>query len=250
MTRLRLTLLGIVALLGFALLTIDGSAPVERDSPRTVPWVLPDHRQGVARWRVADDGRIHAHIEHIFLHDITPEMIAWFYQQLPISTVRLGSSIIPLYHVFHHYEHGSLRVVQPSPGGEAGMATGAVIDRREWFGPYPSGGRARILAISPREMIAQPELLGIPMGIVHHRFNAEAGGTRYTVDAIIGSDLPVVGPLINYYLKRWVFHAAMIREWQRHQIQEVSSLQFFLPTIYAQRETAGPFNLSGLETQD
>ena len=37
----------------------------------------------------------------------------------------------------------------------------------------------------------------------------------------------VLGSLLNLYLRKRVFHPQMIAQWQRHQIEEVSSLQFF-----------------------
>ena len=73
---------------------------------------------------------------------------------------------------------------------------------------------------------------------------AEDGGTRYRVDTVIGSDLPVLGPVINWYLRTQVFHPRMLAEWQRHQVEEVSSLQFFLPALYAQRGIQGEYVLN------
>ena len=58
------------------------------------------------------------------------------------------------------------------------------------------------------------------------------------METVIGSELPVIGPLINLYLRTRVFHPAMLDEWRRHQVQEVSNLRFFLPGIYAQRGEA------------
>jgi hypothetical protein len=40
-----------------------------------------------------------------------------------------------------------------------------------------------------------------------------------------------------------VFHPEMLEQWLRHQIEEVASLQFFLPQIYAQRDSGTHFLL-------
>ena len=115
------------------------------------------------------------------------------------------------------------------------MSAGALIEREEWFGPFDSRGAARIVEFSDRGMLAVPVFAGVEIGSVRHTFEAVDGGTAYRVDAVIGSELPVVGGLLNLYLRKQVFHPAMLEQWRRHQVEEVSSLQFFLPEIYAQR---------------
>lgn len=218
---------------------------LERDPPRDLPWTLPDYREANTAWHVDDDGRIHTQVEHFFLPDITPAMIAWFYQYLPVSTVELNGTTMPLYHIFHPTEHGTLRVLAPAADGTPGMAMGAVIQRDEWFGPYDSRGAARIVEFSDSGMLAVPQALGlIDIGSVNHIYSAAEGGSNYRVETVIGSDLPVVGPLINRYLRSQVFHPAMLAQWQRHQVQEVSSLRFFLPELYAQRDAGRHFVLS------
>ena len=53
--------------------------------------------------------------------------------------------------------------------------------------------------------------------------------------SIIGSDAPIVGPIINFYIRNKMFTEAMLQQWLRHQVQEVSSLPFFLPQIAGQK---------------
>jgi len=223
-------------------------APLERDAPRDLPWDLPDYRLARTSWEIGPQGKIYTRVEHFFLEGISPGMVAWFYQQLPISSIEYRGVTYPLYHIFHPTEHGTLRVVEAAPDGAPGMARGALISRDEWFGPYDSRGTARIREFSNEGMLAIPEVAGMAIGEVRHSFKAENGGTRYRVDTVIGTDTPVLGGLLNLYLRKRVFHPEMIAQWQRHQIEEVSSLQFFLPQLYAQRENAPHFYLisSGL----
>lgn len=218
--------------------------PLVRDAPRDLPWELPDYRLASSSWDIDSGGRIHTRVEHFFLQGISPAMVAWFYQQLPIATIEYRGVSYPLYHIFHPSEHGTLRVVESAPDGTPGMARGALISRDEWFGPYDSRGTARIREFSNDGMLAIPEVAGMSIGEVRHSFTAENGGTRYRVDTIIGTDTPVLGSLLNLYLRKRVFHPQMIAQWQRHQIEEVASLQFFLPQLYAQRENAPHFSLT------
>ncbi len=233
-------LLVAVGVAGVALLA---PGPIERDPPRDLPWQLPDYRQAKTAWSIDDDGRIHTRVEHFLLRDITPEMVAWFYQQLPISTVEFRGATYPLYHIFHPTEHGTLRVLEPAPDGTPGMSVGALIMREEWFGPYDSRGAARIVEFSSAGMLAVPVFAGVEMGSVRHTLEAVDGGTAYRVDAVIGSDLPLIGWLLNRYLRERIFHPAMLAQWQRHQVEEVSSLQFFLAQLYAQRGRGNHFEL-------
>ncbi|GAA5316441.1 MAG: hypothetical protein AseanaTS_16450 [Candidatus Pelagadaptatus aseana] len=209
---------------------------LHRDAPRPLPWTLPDYRKADSHWHVDAQGRIHNQVEHFFLEGITPDMVAWFYQQLPISTVELNGETYPLYHIFHPTEHGRIQVVKPAPDGTPGIAKGAIIMREEWFGPFDSKGAALMTEFSNAGMVAIPKVADtLEIGRVEHVYQAEAGGTRYRVNAIIGSDLPVLGRVINAYLRARVFHPELMAQWQRHQIEEVASLQFFLPALYAQR---------------
>lgn len=210
-----------------------------RDAPRVLPWQLPDYRQATASWRVAPDGRIHSQVQHFFLRDISPQMVAWFYRQLPISTVDYQGVRYPLYHIFHPTEHGRVRVLEPAADARPGMGEGALVEREEWFGPFDSRGAARLLEFSDTGMLAQPQVLGLSIGRVRHSFRARDNGTVYQVDTVIGSTVPVLGSVINWYLRERVFHPAMLEQWQRHQIEEVASLQFFLPDLYRQRGEEG-----------
>lgn len=233
----------IAALCLFALITVLLPGPIERDTPRDLPWKLPDYRQAETGWEVLADGRIRTYVEHFFLADISPAMVMWFYQQLPIATVEYRGVTLPLYHIFHPSEHGTLRVLEPAPDGTPGMARGAMIERDEWFGSYDSRGSARIVEFSESGMLALPQVAGLPIGKIRHSLRSENGGTAYRVDALIGSDLPLLGAVVNYYLHTAVFHPAMIEQWQRHQLEEVASLQFFLPQLYAQRANGTHFRL-------
>ena len=227
---------------GLAVLFL-GPASIERDPPRELPWVLPDYRDANTSWEIGPGGKIHTRVEHFFLEDISPAMVAWFYRQLPISTVEYRGVTYPLYHIFHPTEHGTLWVLEPAPDGTPGMSAGAMIMREEWFGPFDSRGAARIVEFSDAGMLAIPEVAGLEIGRVRHSLRAVNGGTAYRVDSVIGSDLPLIGPLINLYLRKQVFHPAMLEQWRRHQVEEVASLQFFLAQIYAQREHGRHFVL-------
>ena len=64
------------------------------------------------------------------------------------------------------------------------------------------------------------------------------------MDTIIGVDWPLIGPWINALLRRHLFSDGMLREWQRHQVEEVGLLPHFLPALYAQRNDRNIYRLA------
>jgi hypothetical protein len=205
------------------------------DAPRSLPWTLPDYKPAKTHYRTLDDGRLEITIEHLPLPGVSPAMLAWFYKVLPISRVQLDGSSYPLYHLFHPTEHGVIQVSEPAANGVEGMGVGALVTRQEWFGPYNSVGSGRILSFSSAGMTVAPEVAGMSVGFMEHRFEATPCGSRYTLRSVLGSKLPVVGNLINLYIRHRQFPPEKVQQWLRHQVQEVSSLPFFLPELYRQR---------------
>ena len=229
----------VLTIVGLAVIAWHLPQPkVYHDPPRNLPWQVPDHRQAQKNFETLPDGRIQVVTQHLALPGVTPAMLAWFYQQLPISTVDLDGTTYPLYHLFHATEHGQLWVVEPAPNGKPGMAEGAVIERHEWFGEFDSQGKALISEFSDKGMTALAFAAGLQIGVVEHRYSIVDGNTRYVVRATIGSELPVIGALLNKYLRDRVFTEAMIPQWVRHQVEEVGVLPYFLPALYDQRGAA------------
>ena len=91
---------------------------------------------------------------------------------------------------------------------------------------------------SARGMIGHPEVAGVWLGEFRHLFEATPTGSSYRVDSLIGVDWPVIGSTVNWLLRTSTFNEAMLREWERHQIEEVANLRYFLPQLYAQRAQA------------
>ena len=207
----------------------------KHDAPRRLPWPLPDARQARTSHEILPDGRIRLRIEHRPLPGVTPEMLAWWYRVLPISEVEFDGAVRPMYHLFHPYEHGRIWVKRPAADGRPGVGAGGVVARYEWFGPYDSEGAARVIELSPRRFVSQPVLAGVTFGEIRHEWGMSPQGATYTVESVIGVDWPVVGPWVNALLRRHVFSGRMLREWQRHQVEEVGLLPHFLPLLYARR---------------
>ena len=237
-SAMSVTALGILLILVATFLWFKPMPSFPHDAQRDLPWQLPDYRAANTHIEILEDGRIKIEIEHLPLVNIEPKMVAFFYQVLPISTVQLNGSLYPLYHLFHPSEHGKIEVKQAAADGTPGMAVGALVGRQEWFGEFNSKGAGRVIKINQHGMTVKPEMLGLHFGQIEHIFEKTEYGTRYRVKSIIGSELPIIGSAINYYIRHKMFKPDMLKQWLRHQVEEVSSLQFFLAELYGQKDLA------------
>jgi len=215
----------------------------KHDPPRQIPWPLPDATGAVTSHEILPDGRIHLRIQHHPLPGVTPEMLAWFYRVLPISQVEFDGALRPLYHLFHPTEHGRIWIEAPAADGNPGVGAGGIVARFEWFGPYDSEGAARVVELSPRRFVSRPQVAGLRFGEIRHEWGSSPQGATYSVDSIIGVDWPLIGPLVNALLRRTTFSEDMLREWKRHQVEEVGLLPYFLPELYAQRNDRNLYRL-------
>jgi len=215
----------------------------QHDPPRNIPWPLRAVQQAVTAHEILADGRVHLTIVHRPLPGVTPEMLAWWYRVLPLGEVQFDGAMRPLYHLFHPTEHGRIWVEKPAADGKPGVGAGGVVARYEWFGPYDSEGAARVIELSPHRFVTRPEVAGVNFGEIRHEWAVSPRGAIYTVDTVIGVDWPVIGPMVNALLRRYVFSAGMLREWERHQVEEVGLLPHFLPALYAQRNDRNIYQL-------
>jgi hypothetical protein len=228
------------ALVWFVLRPASGYA---HDPPRRIPWPLPDARLAATAHTILPDGRIYLAIEHRPLPGVSPEMLAWWYRVLPLSQVEFDGALRPMYHLFHPTEHGRIWIEQPAADGQPGVGAGGVVARFEWFGPFDSEGAARVIELSPQRFVTRPEMAGVSFGEIRHAWGTSPLGATYTVDTVIGVDWPIIGPAVNALLRRRVFSEPMLREWQRHQVEEVGLLPHFLPALYAQRNDRNIYRL-------
>jgi hypothetical protein len=237
-----LALLMAVLLLG-TLVWFKPGKGLLHDAPRTLPWTVPDYRPAQAQHSVLPDGRIRIEITHLPLTGIRPEMVAWWYQKLPISTVEIMGVRYPFYHVFHPTEHGRIRVVEPARDGTPGMGVGALVEREEWFGPFDSKGAGRVTQFTSSGMVVVPEVAGLAFGEIQHVFLATPTGTQYRVVSTIGVQWPVIGGAVNALIRHAMYPEAMLQQWERHQIEEVGMLQHFLAALYNSKPQGDLYHL-------
>lgn len=207
---------------------------VEIEPARPAMWSYPSVDEATYTYWLDNAGKLRLHLVHPVLHGVTPEMVAWWYQNLAIGETEIDGVTYPYYHLFHLTEHGQNRILEPSTDGSPGMGVGALVYRQETFGPYASKGQGRVLQFGPNGYLVAPVMGPFSLGMVKHTFESVASGTLYTVDIELGSDIPVLGYVLNKFIQRNRFSPPVINEWVRHQVEEVGSLVHYLPGLYAE----------------
>ncbi len=201
-------------------------------TPITLPWQFNDTSLAKTNYQYLDNGQILFTITHVPLIDITPKMLTWFYQNLPISTVQIGQEKLSWYQIFHPSEHKSINILQPATDGSSGLGVGALIEKKQWFGSYNNLTTERVVEFSEQGITFELELAGLSFAKIEHVFTKTTTGTEYRVSGLIGSDLPIIAPVINLIIRYKLFPEPMIKQWIRHQVEEVNNLNVFLPKLY------------------
>ena len=230
-----------------------------RSKPKQLPWGSQGTASIAAKtniqtnYQYLDNGQLLIEISHAPLIDITPKMLHWFYQHLPVSSVQLGSQTIPWYQILHTYEHNLMTVLEPKNINTKALTnkniTAELLHKEEWFGPYNSQGDERVISMSEQGIIVNLELAGLTFGEIHHNFAQIPEGTQYKVNAIIGSDLPIISPIINLIIRYKLFPEPMIKHWIKHQVEEVNNLNAFLPQLYIAPKQGEHYQLALTETE-
>ena len=227
-------LLGLLAVptLGVAVLFAMPQPQFVIEPARPAWWGYPAVTEATYDYGVRGDGKLEIHLEHPVLRGMTPAMVAWWYRYLPVSSTTIDGTRYPYYQLFHLTEHGQMHILEPATDGTPGMGVGALVYRQERFGPYFSKGQGRVLRDGDDGYVVTPVMGPLVLGRIEHRFRAVSGGTLYTVHAVLGSDAPVIGPILNLYLRTRQFPPAMLEQWMRHQVEEVGSMVHYVPQLY------------------
>ncbi len=222
----------VLSAIGIAALFAWPRPSFEMAEPRDFSWPLAPLLEGMYSTTIRPDGKLEIALQHAPLPGVTPEMLAWWYQQLPLGHHTIDAETYTYYHLFHASEHGVIKVIEAGEG--PGISKGALIARRERFGSFYSKGQARVISIGSEGMIVSPEIASLHFGHIEHSFSSGPNGAIYSVHAVLGSDLPLLGPVINLYLRNRLFPEPVLSEWMRHQTEEVGSLPYYLPGLYRQ----------------
>jgi hypothetical protein len=202
--------------------------PVQRD----LPWPLKPLASAKTSLSYDKHGRMVMHIRHDLLKGLTPEMIAWWFGNIA-GDMEIGGKRFNRYLVWHPLDHILWQLAQPAPDGRAGA--GARFRIVEAFDRNPDfyiDIIDTVVRLDRTGITLVSYKLGQQVSHLNHDFIAPDGGTQYVSTLTIGTDIPLLGAVLNPLIHRTLFTKAMGRAWLRHNIEEVGLLEHILPLIY------------------
>jgi hypothetical protein len=202
--------------------------------PLSVPWDLKPISSATAGSETLPDGRKRYWVKHSMLKGVIPPMLAWWFSQLE-GDVEIEGRLLNRYRVWHPRDHVSARYVRRGPDGFIGP--GAQIALCEVLARNP---RFTIDVVSTIEKLDDEGFIhnvvtrGMTLARMEHTFRAVAGGM------IDENSLTIPGSHRLAFLSRvlvpWKFPEPKGQAWLKHSVEEMGTLENFLPKLYA-RET-------------
>jgi len=220
-------------LIGLATLFVGCGDRATQPPPLNVPFTMKPVSSARAEVRNLDDGRIDVVLRHETLHGVTSEMLVWFFEVLPSSTVQVGPETRPLYHLWHPVDHISVEVLDPAPSGRPGFAAGARVHIVEAVGENIVDAIGHVERRDETGSTIVSYLGPFQVFRLDHNFDQTPAGVQVTSHLVLGSDAPLIGRLLNV-IARLRFDA---RAWVKHGVEEFGNLEFFLPALYGQDAT-------------
>lgn len=204
--------------------------------PLSLPWQLRPVSSAQCGVETLADGRKRYWVKHQDLKGVTPRMLAWWFANLE-GDVEIEGRRLDRYRVWHPFDHVYARYVRRAPDGSGGP--GAQIALCEYLARNP---RYKIDVISTIEKVDETGFIhnvirgGIRLVRMEHIFTETSTGTR-DENCLIVPGSPRLVPLAWIVLPR-LFPADKGKAWLKHSVEEVGTLEHFLPDLYA-REAEG-----------
>ncbi|MEZ5670765.1 MAG: hypothetical protein R3F55_25680 [Alphaproteobacteria bacterium] len=188
---------------------------------------------------VLPDGRIRFWIRHAVLKGVTPRMLHWWFCHLE-GEIEVDGRRLPRYRVWHPRDHIRVGYARRRPDGSIGP--GAAISLKEVLGRDPRyvvDVVTEIEKLDEEGFIHNPRAHGLTgFARMEYAFTPVPDGTLYENCLIFGRAawwFRLVRPL----LEPLVFPRGQGEAWLRHNVEEVGSLEHFLPALF-RRETGQP----------
>jgi hypothetical protein len=185
---------------------------------------------------ILNDGRKKFWIKHDVLKNVTSRMLAWWFGHME-GDVEIQGQRLPRYRVWHPLDHVYARYVRRAPDGPIGP--GAKIELCEYLGRNPS---YKIEAVSTIEKLDETGFIhnviegGVVLARMEHVFTKTVDGTR-DENCLIVPGTPRLGPVARLVLP-WLFPDGKDQAWLKHSIEEMGTLENFLPELYEREGTA------------
>lgn len=210
------------------------------DLPEPLPlfWQFKPISSANAGIQTLNNGRKKYWIKHDVLKNVTPRMLAWWFGHME-GDVEIQAKHFPRYRVWHPRDHVYARYVRRAPDGSVGP--GAQIALCEYLDRNPA---YKVETVSTIEKLDETGFIhnviqgGVHIARMEHVFTKTVGGTRDENCLIVPGTLRL-GPFARL-LGPFLFPDGKGQAWLKHNIEEMGSLENFLPELY-EREAKHEF---------
>lgn len=208
----------------------------ELPEPLSLAWELKPVSSAPAGWETLPDGRTKLWVKHEVVKGVTPAMLVWWFGHME-GEVEIDGRLLSRYRVWHPFDHVSARYVRLAPDGSIGpgaqMALCEVLARDP---RYTIDVVSTIEKLDEDGFIHKVVVRGFELARMEHTFQETADGTLDENCLIVPGGRRLA--FLSKVLVPWKFPEPKGRAWLKHSIEEMGSLQNFLPELYA-REAEG-----------
>lgn len=204
---------------------------VDLPAPRPVLWPIRARETAEVDDQMLADGRRRITIVHALLKGITPEMLDWWYHNVEGEMDYAGGRWLR-YCVWHPLDHISYKVSRRMDGK---VGPGTRLHIREAFQRRQENLldlHVEVESIDARAAIIRKRVGPISILRLVNRFEDTPSGVRYTTEMTIGA-MGFPGRLLNPMLRRSILGGERGQAWIRHHIEEIGTLEHFLPQLFA-----------------
>jgi len=201
--------------------------------PRPIAWPLRPLASAETGMIALPDGRLELTIRHAVLKSVTPEMLYWWYGNVEGSMNYMGR-VYPRYLVWHPLDHVSYTVVRRAPDGS--VDPGARVRIIEAFARNPAyriDVEMEIFCLDRTGATVARRLFGQQVMILANTFVPLPEGTQVLTRFVIGLETLPLRRRLNAILTVRLFPVDKAKAWLKHNVEEVGTLEHFLPALFA-----------------
>lgn len=204
-----------------------------------------------AKWTnisISPRGAMRVQIEHDDIAGATPQMMRWWFENMAGTTTWNGVDFtgpeISFYHLWHHRDHIAVTPLTSAPSGppNKGFQVGALSRIDEQFNDF--GYRVhqvmRTVRLDNEEFTFEILTIGgLVGGRITHRYAPVPGGVSFHCETLIDLQVPLLGPVLNWLLRPFLYSRRTAHQWIRHNIEETGRTEQVVPPIYAAARESG-----------
>ena len=184
-------------------------------------------------------GRFRAWIKHDTMKGVTPPILRWWFEHIDTFSSYNGQDFsgppVPVYRFWHPFDHIAIRWAKRVHGLDGRLGPGSVIAIQENIAAkHPVRAKARVTRFDEEAFNFEPLLGGLlPVGQVVHEYAPVEDGVSFYTCVEIGITTPIIGPVLNWIIRKVAFSTEMFQDWILHNIEESGETEKFVPALFA-----------------